>query len=284
MTNDEVENIEISLLLEAMFQRYGHDFRNYARTSITRRINQFLINSDYASVSEMIPRLLRDESICERLVNLFSITVTEMFRDPLVYRSLREEVFPLLRTYPFVKIWHAGCATGEEVYSLAIALKEESLYDRATIFATDFNDAALNIAREGIYTLENIKQFTKNYQKAGGTSSFSEYYHAHYDHIAICQSLRENITFANHNLTTDGVFGEMHLIMCRNVLIYMDKALQNRALKLFRDSLIYGGFLCLGSAETLDFSEVHEDYRTINKSSRIYQKKSLSGRTLEPIG
>lgn len=277
MTDSEIENIEISLLLEAIFQRYGHDFRQYARGSISRRIEHFLIDLGYARISEMIPRLLWDEAFFERLVSLFSITVTEMFRDPLTYRCLREKVFPLLRTYPFIKIWHAGCATGEEAYSLAIALREEALYERATIFATDFNDTALKIAKEGIYPLDNVKQFTKNYQEAGGLASFSHYYQAHYDHIAVSQPLKENITFANHNLTADGVFGEMHLIMCRNVLIYLDKALQERVLKLFNESLIYGGFLCLGSAESLDFTGVQQDYKVISETCKIYQKKSFAG-------
>jgi len=278
MTTSEIENIEISLLLEAIFQRYGHDFRQYTRGSISRRIEHFLVDSGHARISEMIPRLLWDEAFFERLVSLFSVTVTEMFRDPLTYRSLREEVFPLLRTYPFIRIWHAGCATGEEAYSLAIALKEEGLYEKATIFATDFNDAALSIAKEGIYPLDNIKQFTKNYQEAGGTASFSDYYQAQYDHVAVSQPLKQNITFANHNLTTDGVFGEMHLIMCRNVLIYLDKTLQERVLKLFNDSLIHGGFMCLGSAESLDFTDVQGDYKVISETCKIYQKKSFAGR------
>jgi len=227
----------------------------------------------------MIPRLLWDEAFFERLLSLFSVTVTEMFRNPITYRCLREGVFPLLRTYPFIKIWHAGCATGEEVYSLAIALKEEGLYTRATIFATDFNDAALATAKEGIYPLENMAEIMKNYQEAGGNASLSAYYHAHYDHIAIDRSLKKNITFANHNLATDGVFGEMHLIMCRNVLIYLDKTLQERVLNLFNDSLIHGGFLCLGSAESLDFTNLRDHYKTISEQGKIYQKKSFADRT-----
>ncbi|MBI5115955.1 protein-glutamate O-methyltransferase CheR [Candidatus Poribacteria bacterium] len=275
MNNADIENIEISLLLEAIYERYGHDFRHYARASISRRIRQFLNNaSGCASISEMIPKVLHDESFFERLINNFSIPVTEMFRDPLVYRSIRQKIVPLLKTYPFVRIWHAGCATGEEVYSMAILLKEEGLYDRATIFATDFNDVALSKAKEGIYAVDSIKQFTGNYQQSGGSASFSEYYHARYDSIAIQHSLKRNITFANHNLATDGVFGEMHLIMCRNVLIYLDSALQSRVANLFGESLTYGGFLCLGTKETLDFTDGGKHFKVIDEPARIYQKKA----------
>ncbi|MBU0493835.1 MAG: protein-glutamate O-methyltransferase CheR [Chloroflexi bacterium] len=272
MNRTDIENIEINLLLEAIFQRYGYDFRRYARASIERRVRQLLPKCGCATISELIPKLLYDESFFAPLVHEFSITVSEMFRDPTVYRRLRETVVPLLKTYPFVKIWHAGCASGEEVYSLAILLQEEGLYDRATIFATDFNDAALDQAREGIYALETVQQFTANYQQAGGIRSFSEYYHAHYEAIALDEALKRNITFANHNLVTDGVFGEMHLILCRNVLIYFNKELQNRVLQLFRDSLVRGGFLCLGSKESLLFSAIQTDLKPIDEQARIYQK------------
>lgn len=274
MKKNEIENIEITLLLEAIFERYGHDFRSYARASVERRIKQFLSKSGSNTISEMIPKLLHDESFFERFVQEFSITVTKMFRDPLVYRSIREKVVPFLKTYPFIKIWHAGCATGEEAYSLAILLKEESLYDRTTLFATDFNDAALDKAKQGIYALDNMKEFTLNYQQAGGTRSFSEYYHAHYGSIAINRSLKKNITFANHNLVTDSVFTEMHLILCRNVLIYFNKALQHRVLNLFSDSLVHGGFLCLGTKESLQFFDVQDHFKTVDGKRRIYRKKT----------
>lgn len=272
MRSNEIESIAITLLLEAIFERYGYDFRGYARASIERRVRHFLPQSGCDTVPEMIPRVLYDECFFERLVREFSITVTEMFRDPHVYRSIREKVVPLLHTYPFVRIWVAGCATGEEAYSLAILLKEEGLYDRATLFATDFNDAALDKAKEGIYALEHIRQSTANYQQAGGTLSFSEYYHAQYGAVAIHPSLKKNLTFANHNLVTDGVFGEMHVILCRNVLIYFDKTLQNRVLKLFTDSLVHGGYLCLGSKESLRFLDVQDHFKAIDEKGRIYQK------------
>lgn len=273
MQRIKIENIEIDLLLEAIFKRYGYDFRCYARASIERRVRLFLAGSGCNTVSEMISKLLYEESFFEQVIQKFSITVTEMFRDPLVYRSIREKVVPFLKTYPYIKIWDAGCATGEEVYSLSILLKEEDLYERTILFGTDFNDEALEKAKEGIYALDNIKEFTSNYQRAGGTRSFSEYYHAHYGHMAINQLLKKNITFANHNLVTDSVFSEMHLILCRNVLIYFNKELQHRVLNLLSDSLVHGGFLCLGSKESLLFSDVQDHFKVFDEKCRIYQKK-----------
>jgi chemotaxis protein methyltransferase CheR len=273
--DDEIEDIEIDLLLEAVFRRYGYDYRNYARASARRRIVHLLKKTGQKTVSEMIPRLLYDREFFADILSAFSITVTEMFRDPGFYRALREEVIPYLKTYPFIKVWHAGCATGEEVYSLAIFLKEEGFYDRSTIFATDINDAALARAKEGIYSLENMKQNSLNYQKAGGGASFSDYYQAHYDSIIMNQSLKKHITFANHNLVTDSSFGEMHLVFCRNVLIYFDRTLQNRVLRLFDDSLIHGGFLCLGTKETIQFSDVEAAFEQIDKRQTIYRKKTI---------
>ena len=269
---EDIEKIELSLFLEAMNQRYGYDFRHYAQASVKRRVRRLLAKSGYPTISEMIPKLLYDEAFSQFVIGDFSIAVTEMFRDPEFYGSIRKKVVSYLETYPFTKIWHAGCATGEEVYSLAILLQEEGLYDRATIFATDFNEAVLEKAKEGIYALRDIRQYTTNYQKAGGTRPFAEYYHAQYKSAIMNQSLKSNITFASHNLVTDGVFGEMHLIFCRNVLIYFDKTLQNRVLSLFADSLNYGGFLCLGSKETLEFSSVADHFKVIDEQAKIYQK------------
>jgi chemotaxis protein methyltransferase CheR len=275
MKQNEIENIEITLLLQAIYERYGYDFRHYARASVERRARYFMSIEQLNSVSEMIPLLLRDEAFFGRLVHHFSITVTELFRDPFVYLALKEKVFPILQTYPFIKIWHAGCATGEEVYSLAILLKESGLYDRATIFCTDFNDEALSTGKQGIYGIEGIKEATLNYQKAGGKGSLSEYYHAKYDSVSIDKSLKRKITFANHNLVSDGVFGEMHLILCRNVMIYFDAVLQNRVLHLFSDSLINGGFLCLGTKESLQFTEVENDFVVFSEKEKIYRKKYI---------
>ena len=274
MRKEELEDIEVALFLDAVYKCYGHDFRNYSRVSIKRRLRNILSKTQYTTISGMISQLLYDESFFETLIYELSITVTEMFRDPEFFKTLREQVIPYLKTHPFVKIWHAGCATGEEVYSLAIVLKEEGFYDRATIFATDFNDVALNKAREGIYPLEKLKDYTANYQHAGGTASFAQYYHTGYDAAILDPSLRKNIAFANHNLVTDGVFSEVHLIVCRNVLIYFDKTLQNRVLKLFRDSLAHGGILALGSKEALQFSEIANDFKTLSDKWKIFQKTS----------
>jgi len=270
---NRVEAIEVDLLLQAIFERYGHDFRSYARASINRRVKHFLADSECTTISELIPKLLHDQTFFEKMVRYFSITVTEMFRDPLVYQGIREQVVPALKTYPYIRVWNAGCATGEETYSLAIVLQEEGMYDRATLFATDFNDAALEKAEEAIYQPEKIREFTSNYQKAGGKNSFSSYYHARYGAVTVDPSLKKNITFANHNLVTDSVFSEMHLILCRNVMIYFSKPLQDRVLRLFSDSLVPNGFLCLGSKENLAFSEVSDHFIPVDEKLRIYQKK-----------
>ena len=275
MNQIEIENIEIGLLLEAIYQRYGYDFRSYARASVERRTRQFLSHVGVASVSEMIPRVLYDEDLFSELVQYFSVSVTEMFRDPFVYQAIREEIVPVLRTWPHIKVWHAGCATGEEVYSLAILLKEEGIYERATIYATDFNDSALQKAKAGIYAPETIQEATRNYVKAGGRSSFGSYYHSRYDAVSVDSGLKERIAFANHNLVTDGSFGEMHLVFCRNVLIYFNRDLQNRALRLFTESLAHGGFLCLGTKEDLQFTEVNRHYEAVNSKAKIYKKRDL---------
>lgn len=219
MQEKELEEIERTLLLEAIFLRYGYDFRNYSRASISRRIRYFLSRNGSESIGELLPRILREPALFQSLLFDFSVTVTEMFRDPLFYRALRREVVPLLKTYPFIKVWSAGCATGEEVYSLAILLKEEGLLEKATIFATDINDDSLTRAKKGIYPLKQVREYTENFQATGSLHSFSRYYHADQEHIVMDRELRERITFANHNLVSDQVFGEMHLILCRNVMI-----------------------------------------------------------------
>ena len=273
-----IENIEINLLLEAIFQRYGYDFRNYARASIKRRILSFLamnpeiIGAEDENISKLIPQVLYDEDLFQKLLQYFSITVTEMFRDPEFFKALREKVIPYLKTFPHVRIWHAGCSSGEEVYSMAIILKEEGLYNKTTIYATDFNDEALGNAKKGIYKLEAGKEFSKNYQKSGGKKSLASYYHANYDAMIFDKSLMKNVTFSNHNLVLDGSFGEMHLILCRNVLIYFDKTLQGKIFNLFDESLCDNGFLGLGSKETLSFSNAEKDFSVFDKNWKIYQK------------
>lgn len=273
MDEQEIEEIEFDLLLEGVFRRYGYDFRNYARASIKRRLRHFAVKSGCVRITELTLKMMHDPSFFQEMVADLSVPVTEMFRDPEIYLTLRREVMPYLATYPFIKVWHAGCASGEEVYSLAVLLQEEGLYARTTIYATDFNEAALAVAREGIYPIDRVKEYSANYQKAGGRRSFSDYYLSQYDSIIMAQSLKKNITFARHNLVTDQVFGEMHLIMCRNVLIYFNRTLQEQVLHLVNHSLIRNGFLCLGSKESLCFSEIFPSFSELEPELKIYRKK-----------
>lgn len=269
----EVENREIESLLEVIFNKYGHDFRNYSRAHIKRRILRRVRFLELGSVKELEVKVLENEAIFNLLLDDFSINVTEMFRDPSFYKAFRKEVIPILRTYPFIRIWHAGCSTGEEVYSMAILLKEEGLYERSQIYATDFNELVLEKAKNGIYDASLIKEYTENYEESGGMASFSDYYQVNDDLIKIDESLKEKIIFADHNLVTDGVFGEMHVIICRNVLIYFDKELQNKTLNLFNNSLGRGCFLCLGSKESIKFSDCEKKLTPLVEEEKIFQKK-----------
>lgn len=266
-------NLEIELLLEAIFRKYGYDFRNYSKAHIKRRLLNRVSSSNFRSVSEMQHEILHNADFFEIILRDLSINVTEMFRDPHFYKALRTDVVPILKTYPFFKVWHAGCSTGEEVYSFAVILMEEGIYDRAQIYATDFNRDVLNIAKKGIYPIDRIKEYTSNYQAAGGKSSFSDYYMANYNNVIYEQSLRNNIVFAEHNLVTDSVFAEVNLIICRNVLIYFNKELQNRVVTLFSDSLSNGGFLGLGSKETLQFTNQVDNFEIVNSNEKIYKKR-----------
>jgi len=272
MVSKSTTEIEITLLLEAIFQKYGYDFRQYSRAHVTRRIGNRMILSGLKTITEIQAKALHDPAFASQLLQDLSITVTEMFRDPEFYKALREKVIPLLKTYSFIKLWHAGCSTGEEAYSMAIILKEEGIYERCTIYATDFNQQALDRAKEGIFSNELIKEYTLNYQKSGGKESFSNYYTSNYDMVIMDQSLKKNIVWANHNLVTDSVFAEMHLILCRNVLIYFNKDLQNKVQKLFFESLTNGGILCLGSKESLRFSDYADGYKELDKKQRIFKK------------
>ncbi len=273
MSDAENQKIEIDLLLQAISRKYGYDFRNYAKASIKRRIMNVLSSSGLKTISEMQHKLLYEKEFFETLLLKLSVNVTEMFRDPSFYRALRAEVIPQLKSRPFIKIWHAGCATGEEVYSMAILLKEENLYEKSWIYATDFNEQVLKKAREGIYPIDMLKKYSYNYQRAGGTASLADYYTARYDFVIMENSLKRNIVFSDHNLVTDGVFAETDLILCRNVLIYFDAKLQNHVFKLFRDSLSEQGFLCLGSKETVKFSEYADDFEDTVGKEKIYRKK-----------
>jgi chemotaxis protein methyltransferase CheR len=269
------QEIEIRLLLEAMHLSYGYDFSGYSLDMLTRRILDTLSKSHCSKVADLIPKVLYDPEFFSSLIYNISIPVTEMFRDPSFYYCLRQQVLPVLRTYPYLNVWHAGCATGEEVYSMAILLKEEGLYDKCQIYATDINDIALQKARDGIYGVGDMAKYTQNYQRAGGTGTFSDYYHAKYDCAKIDASLKEKVTYANHNLVTDGVFGEMNLILCRNVFIYFNRELQNKVLKLFLESLCRGGYLCLGNSESLRFSSTEKAFKEISQDERIYQENQL---------
>lgn len=274
MARDDLEsvNIEIKLLLEAIHLKYGYDFRDYSWASIKRRIRHSFNMSGLESISAMQHAVLNDKALFAKLLTDLTINITEMFRDPSFYRAIREQVLPHLNDYPKCNIWHAGCATGEEVYSMAILLKEHGLYEKTQIYATDVNELVLAEAREGIYPIQRMKQFTANYQKSGGIESFSNYYTASYHSAIIDSSLMKNVMFASHNLVTDGVFGEMHMIVCRNVLIYFNSTLRNRVLRLFHESLVDGGFLCLGSKESMLFTEFANDFREVTPMEKIYQK------------
>jgi chemotaxis protein methyltransferase CheR len=270
--NPELERIEIELLLEGVFRHYGFDFRSYAYASIRRRLWKRTEAEGLSSISELQALVLHDSAAMERLLLDLSVSVTAMFRDPGFYQVFREEVVPLLRTYPFIRIWHAGCSTGEEVYSTAIVLEEEGLLERTRIYATDINDAVLQQARAGIFPLNRMQEYTENYIRAGGKRSFSEYYTAKYDGALFSPSLTRNIVFSQHNLVTDRSFSEFTVIFCRNVLIYFDRDLQNRVHTLFYDSLVMLGILALGSKESLRFSQYEPCYEKLHPREKLYRK------------
>lgn len=265
-------DIELRLLMEAIYLQYSHDFRDYAPASFKRRVMHALAQLDLPTVSNLQERILRDPQLFGRLLQYLTVPVSEMFRDPTYYQALRQHVMPVLRTYPSVKIWIAGCSTGEEVYSIAILLREEDLLARSIIYATDINPASLDKARAGIFPLDSVRQYTANYQKSGGTSAFSDYYTAAYGGALFDRSLVENVTFADHSLATDSVFTETQFISCRNVMIYFNRALQDRALGLFADSLSHRGFLGLGNKESLDFSSQAARFEPLCKPERIFRK------------
>lgn len=269
---NSVEDLEIQLFLEALYQRYHYDFRHYAQASIKRRLTQARTQLNFSSVSAMQDALLHDPSMLSRLLNYLTVQVSEMFRDPAYFRSLREKVLPHLRTYPSLKVWIAGCSNGEELYSLSILFREEGLQQRTLFYATDINPEALRAAEAGVYPLEQIRKFTENHQRSGGKSSLSDYYTADYGRAVFDKSLRSQVVFSDHSLVTDAVFAEMHLISCRNVLIYFDRPLQDRAIGLFKDSLARKGFLGLGAKESLRFSEHASSFVEFDRQDKIYQR------------
>lgn len=272
MSDDEIRDVEIRLLLEGIHYVYGYDFRDYAEASIKRRLSHWLAESPYANFSEAQAHLLRERPLFEALLAGITVNVTEMFRDPLFFKAVREQVVPFLKTYPFVKIWHAGCATGEEAYSMAILLHEEGLAGRYRMYATDINESVLQRAAEGVLSIGDMQRFTRNYQKSGGKRSFADYYTARYDRAILAAELRKDIVFAPHNLAVDAEFGEMHVVLCRNVMIYFKAALKERCLRLFDNSLLPGGFLCLGMKENLERRMPGERYAEIAPGTRIYRK------------
>ncbi|MEK3993551.1 protein-glutamate O-methyltransferase CheR [Psychrobacillus sp. FSL K6-2365] len=271
-SNSRTEKIEITLLLEGIFQRYGHDFRGYSYPSINRRIKYRMELEGLTSISYLQQRVLYEPEMMRKLLKDFSINVTEMFRDPEFYSSFRKRVVPLLHSYPFIRIWHAGCSTGEEAYSMAILLYEEGLYKKSKIYATDMNMDVLEKAEKGIFSFEKMKQYTSNYQKAGGLHAFSEYYTADQYGVKFKPFLSENIVFARHNLVTDSSFNEFNVIICRNVLIYFDKQLQNQVHGLFQESLSRFGVLGLGSKESIRFSPYMACYEEIDAENKLYKK------------
>lgn len=270
----EVEYIELTLLLDGLYRKYGYDFRDYSEASLLRRVKKQLGEEGLRTISQLQSLVLRDEEASRRLLLAFSINVSDMFRDPEFFLAFRKEVVPVLKTYPKLTIWHAGCAGGEEVYSMAILLKEEGLYDKSVLYATDINEEVINSAKRGIYSLDRMKEYTLNYQQAGGTESFSEYYTAEYGYAKIDESLKKRIVFSVHNLVTDGIFGAMNVIVCRNVLIYFKRELQQRVIGLFCESLQRRGILCLGTKESIDFSSYKDRFAYENKDCKIYRKKA----------
>lgn len=267
------EDIEMRLLLEAIYQQYHYDFREYSMASVKRRLRQAREHFRCASFSLLQDRVLHDPAMLPKLLDYLTVQVSELFRDPSYFRALREQVLPHLRTYPSLKVWVAGCSTGEELYSLAILFREEGLEARTMFYATDINLEALRKAEAGVYELDRLPLFTENHRRSGGKSSLSDYYTAAYGGAVFDKSLRARTVFSDHSLVSDAVFAEMHLISCRNVLIYFDPELQNRSVGLFRDSLIRKGFLGLGAKESLRFSRHNGAFADFVREERIYQKR-----------
>jgi chemotaxis protein methyltransferase CheR len=265
---------ELAALLAIMKAQYGYDFSGYAEASMTRRVQRCASLAGDITIKDLADRISQDPEFFSWFIQMFTVNVTEMFRDPTFYAKLREKVLPVLATYPTIKIWHAGCATGEEVYSVAILLYEAGLLDRTRIYATDINPANIEKAQAGVLPINTLKEYTQNYRRAGGTGEFSEYYAARYDKAIIRKDLRESVVFSQHNLVTDGVFNEFQLVLCRNVLIYFKRDLQNRVVRLLYDSLSPLGFLALGTKESLMFSETRAQFDVVNGALKIFRRRS----------
>lgn len=270
---DKTDDIELQLLLEAIYLKYHYDFRGYSMASIKRRLMQARERFKCSSYSQLQDRILHDPAVFTEMLSFLTVQVSELFRDPLYFKMIRERVVPHLRTYPSLKIWIAGCSTGEELYSFSILFREEGLEDRTMFYATDINPEALRKAEAGVYDVDRLKLFTANHQQSGGKSSLSDYYTAAYGGATFDKSLRERTVFSDHSLVTDAVFAEVQLISCRNVLIYFDRDLQDRAIGLFKDALTRKGFLGLGAKESLRFSSHSDSFLDFVRDERIYQKR-----------
>lgn len=271
-TEADILDLEVSMFLEALFRRHGYDFRNYAKASIRRRVTALAAIVGGHTVADLIPRMLRDASWLPEILARLSVPVTEMFRDPEVFKRLRERVLPILASWPRIKIWQAGCASGEEAYSLAILLDEEGLLERSQIYATDINDPALGKAEDGIFQMADFEAAERRHRQAGGRRPLADYCVAGHGFFRMKQHLRDRIAFAHHNLVSDGVFCEVHLVLCRNVLIYFDRELQERVLRLFHGSLARDGFLCLGTRESLRHAEAGKCYSVVDQDQRIFRR------------
>ena len=271
---DQTSNLELKMLLEAIFQKYHYDFRGYSQASLKRRLKQALLHFGCETYSLLQHRILHEPEMLPELLSFLTIQVSELFRDPAYYKAIRESVVPHLKTYPSLKIWVAGCSAGEELYSLAILFREEGLESRTIFYATDINPRALERAEAGVYELERLQQFTENHQLSGGKTSLSDYYTAAYGAAVFDKTLRQRVVFSDHSLVTDSVFAEVQFVSCRNVLIYFDRLLQDRCVALFKDSLSRQGFLGLGSKESLRFSASAEDFHEFDRMARIYQKRA----------
>lgn len=268
----ELKDEEIALLLQDVHDIYGYNFNDYARPSLKRRINRLFSLNRFTGFPDFRLRVREDPNYFRYFVEEITVNVTEMFRDPHFYRCLREEVLPVLATYPFIRIWHAGCSTGEEAYSMAVLLKEAGLLERSLLYATDINPAVLEKLRKGIFPLRYMKQYSENYIQSGGIHDFSRYYTAKYDWVKFDEQLSRRMVISTHNLVSDRSFNEFQLILCRNVLIYFDKELQNRVLQLFEDSLEPLGFLALGTKESLKYSVIAPNYKQLPNRQKIWRK------------
>lgn len=271
-TFEKIEDIEIRLLLEALYVRYHYDFRSYAMASVKRRLRQARDQMGFSTISALQEGVLHDQAMLPRLLGYLTVQVSEMFRDPSYFRTIRENVVPHLKTYPSLKVWIAGCSSGEELYSFVILFREEGLEERTIFYATDINQDALRIAEAGIYNLDRIQLFTENHRKSGGKSSLSDYYSTGYGRASLDKTLKRHVVFSDHSLVTDAVFGEMNLISCRNVMIYFDRPLQDRAIGLFKESLTRKGFLGLGTKESLRFSSHANSFSDFAREDKIYQR------------